>query len=131
MERKIISSTGPNEEGELLWCVHFMSSYYDNDSRMPGDVPVDKRFYVLAKSKDEAEAKVKGSINKAAKKSDKNADKKIETSVVALENLIVARDGSKDGRMGWHSTTPLKPVSLKCEEDKKRYRLAVCLIPID
>ncbi len=127
MDRKIITSTGVNENGELLWQVHFMSSYYDGED----NVPVDERYCVLAKSKDEAEKKVEESIAKVAAKCKKGADQKIETTVVALENLIIARDSSSDGRLGFNSINKLSPVSLYCGEDRKVYRLQACLVPVD
>ena len=126
MDRKIIFSTTPNEEGEFLWCVHFASSYHDD-----GTVPVDGHFFVLAKSEEEAKDKLKGEIKKIEKRCDKGADKKIVASIASLESLIIARDSSNDGRLGWHSTKGLSPVSLDNEGDRKRYRLGVCLIPID
>lgn len=125
-KRKIISSTGPNEDGELLWMVHFMSHYYDD-----GAVPVDKRWFVLAKSREEALESCEAKIKKAKKECDKGAEKKIDVYTVSLEGLIPARDSSNDGRMGYHSNTQLKPVALTLEKDSKRYRLAVCLLPIE
>jgi len=127
MDRKVITSTGVNENGELLWCVHFASSYYDGEST----VPVNERFFALAKNKDEAEKKVKKNIADALKRCDEKADKKIETTVASLENFIVARDSSNDGRLGWHSTNKLSQISLTCEEDQKVYRLQACLVPIN
>ena len=127
MKRKVISSTSPNEKGELLWRVHVMSSYYDGEDT----IPVDTFFFVLAKNEAEAEKKVQPDISKILEKCDEKAEKKIETTVVTLKNLIVVRDSSNDGRLGWYSTNKFSPVSLTCEEDKKRYRLQVCLVPIE
>jgi hypothetical protein len=127
MKRKVISSTSPNEQGELLWRIHAMSSQYCDGE---DTIPVDAFFFVLAKSKDEAEKKVQPNISKALGKYGE-AEKKIETSIVTLENLIVARDSSGDGRLGCYSVVKLSPVSLTCEEDKKRYKLQVCLVPIE
>ena len=127
MKRKVITTTSPNEQGELLWRVHLMTSYYDGEDT----VPVNVFFFVLAKSKDEAEKKVQPNISKILEKYGEKAEKKIETTTVTLENLIVTRDYSNDGRLGWHYTNKFSPVSLACEEDKKRYRLGVCLVPID
>lgn len=130
MEKGIIDKTGPNPEGEMLWCVHFASSYYDNDSRMPGNVPVDKRLYVLAKSKDDAIAKIGKEIKSARKGCDKAAKEKINVTLVTLEDLLSCRDCSEEGRLGFHSTSKYAGVELSCKEDKARYRLGVCLIPI-
>ncbi|MEI7451981.1 MAG: hypothetical protein WCK37_02110 [Candidatus Falkowbacteria bacterium] len=127
MNRKVIASTGANEDGDLLWCVHFASSYYDDD----GIVPVDERFFVLAKSSDEAKGKVKKDITKAEKRCDKGHEKKIEAVIVTLESLIAARDSSGDGRLGWHSNKALTGISLSCEDDRKKYRLQVCLVPVN
>ena len=92
----IISTTSPTPEGELLWCVHYMSSYYDNDPRMPGEVPISNRIYVLAKSPAEATAKAKPEIEKQRQWKDNHAREEIETTVVSLENLIPGRDTSLD-----------------------------------
>jgi hypothetical protein len=127
----IVSTSSPNEEGEMLWCVHYMSSYYDTDERAPGRVPVDGHFFVLAKNRDEALSKVEPGLKKVRKESDKGVDEKIETTVIAIEELIPARDSSNDGRIGWHCTTELSKVELFSPEDTKRYRLAVCLVPVN
>lgn len=126
----IVSTTSPNSEGEMLWCVHYKSSYFDSDPRMPSTVPVDSRSYVLAKSRDEAIKKAGPEIAKARKQSDKGVEEVIEATVVALENLIPARDSSNEGRLGWTSTDRLRVVQLSCDEDRRRYRLAVCLVPV-
>jgi len=97
---------------------------------MPSDVPVDKRFYVLAKSKVGAIAKVNKEIESARKGCDQGANEKISATLVTLEELTPCRDRSGEGRLGFHSTIKYAEVELSCEEDKKRYRLGVCLIPI-
>ena len=126
----IIATTSPNSEGEMLWCVYYKSSYYDNDPRMPGTVPVDQRTYTLAKSRDEAISKAEPEIKKARKQSDKDAGEDIEATIVTLEALIPARDSKNDGRMGWISTEALQLVQLSHPSDVGRYRIGVCLIPI-
>jgi hypothetical protein len=125
-KRRIISATGPNEDGELLWLVHFMSHYYDE-----GTVPVDERWFALAKTREEALASCEAKIKKAKKRCSKGADVKIDVYTASLEGLIPARDSSNDGRLGYHSNAALRPVELTLEKDKKRYRLAVCLVPIE
>ncbi|HEY5587856.1 MAG TPA: hypothetical protein VIK86_02755 [Candidatus Paceibacterota bacterium] len=104
-----------------LWVVHFMSSYYDD-----GIVPVDERFFVVAENYDQAIEKCKSELKKLKKKYVKNEIKAIP---LPMETLIVARDSSNDGRLGWHSNSKLKPVLLSLEKDNKEYRLVVCLIP--
>ena len=131
MNRTIVTTTRPNDEGEMLWCVHYGSSYYDNDPRMPSDVPIDGHFFVLARSQQEAIKKVGNEIKKLKKGCDKKAAETITANVVALENLIPCRDYSSDGRMGWVPTNSTSPVTLTCEVDKARYRLAVCLVPVE
>ncbi|MFA6436672.1 MAG: hypothetical protein WC242_00950 [Candidatus Paceibacterota bacterium] len=125
----IISTTRPTDEGEMFWCVHFMGSYYDSDERAPGTVPIDVRAYVLAKGREEAIVKAEPSFMKARKRN--TAECKIEATIVTIESLVAARDSSGDGRLGWHSTSGLAPVDLSCEDDKKKYRLGVCLIPVE
>lgn len=131
MDKKgIITTTRANENGEMLWCVHFTSFFYDNDSRGSGNIPVDEHYFVLAKDKEEAISKLEGKINKDRRRSDKNADEKITATIATIEDLIPARDSSNDGLIGFYSTNNLSPVILTCEEDQKRYRIAVCLIPL-
>ena len=131
MRKEVISTTRPTEEGEMLWCVHYASSYYDNDPRMPGTVPVDGRYFVLAHSKEKAIEKAKDQIGKAKRRSDNGAEEKITANIVTIEDLVPTRDSSNDGRLGWQSTNKHSPISLSCEEDSKRYRLAVCLVPVE
>ena len=127
---EIVSTTGPNVEGEMLWCVHFQTSYYDDDPRMPGNVPVNTRVYVLAKGRDEAIRKAEPDIAKARAQGDPDADKRTEATIVTLEDLIPARDSSQDGNGSWYLTSKLSAVKL-LPDDAKRYRLAVCLVPVE
>lgn len=127
----IVTTTKPNLEGEMLWCVHYKSSYYDDDARMPGVEPVDSHIFVLAKGRDEAISKAEAKIAEARKRKGKDAKEEIEATIITIENLVPSRDGSKDGRMGYTSTAKLKPIELSCPEDTKRYRLGVCLIPVN
>jgi hypothetical protein len=127
----IVTTTSPNSEGEMLWCVHFKSSYYDDDPRGAGIVPVDGRFYVLAKGREEAVLKVAAGIEETRKRCDEDADEEIEATIITLENLIPARDSSNEGRLGWVSDDKLRAVELSCLEDSSRYRLSVCLVPVD
>jgi hypothetical protein len=122
MGGKIVFSTCPNSEGEMLWCVHYASAYHDGEEA----IPIDNRFFVLAKT--ESEAIKKSGVKKRRKRS--GYEERIMASIMTLENLIPARDSSNDGRMGWHSNTKHAPVSLTHKEDSCRYRLAVCLVPI-
>ena len=128
---QVVTSTQPTEDGEMLWMVHYMSSYYDDDDRMPGQVPVDCRVLVLAKNRAEALTKAEPDLAGARRESGKDAKVRLEVTVVTLEDLIAARDSSDDGRMGWSSATELEPVTLSHPDDVKRYRLAVCLVPVE
>ena len=87
----------------------------------------DERFFVLAKSQQEAIKKAEPLIKKSRRKEHK--DIKIVANVVALENLIPARNSEDDGRMGWVSNQDLTKVELSIATDKKKFRLGVCLIP--
>ncbi len=115
---------------ESLWEVHFMSSYYDNDPRMPGTVPVDKSFYVVASGHDEALEKAEPELKKLRKKYKKDGTT-VVANYVALENLVPARNSKNDGRMGYHSTQDFKSIELSLKSDKQKFRLAVCLVPIN
>lgn len=127
----IVATTSPNAEGEMLWCVHYKSSYFDNDPRWSGTIPVDSRIYVLAKGRDNAIEKAAAQIEKSRKISDSGAEEQIEATLVTLEDLVAARTSKSDGRLGWISGANLAEVKLSNPEDQKRYRLAVCLVPID
>lgn len=122
MKRK---STSPSL---LLWEVYYSAFFYDDDFRMPGNVPVDKRFYVLAGSHSDALEKAESLIEKCRKKN--HEDQKVIATMVTLENFVAARDRSNDGRLGYHSTDQWEEVALSSEVDKKSFRLGVCLIPI-
>ncbi len=127
---KTIISTEPNDEGQFLWRVMFRSSYYDNDSRGPSTVPIQKDFYVLAGPKQEALRKVEDQIAKARKGCDAGAKESISAVIVTIEELVPTRDRSNDEHVGLGLASHV-PVSLACEEDSNRYRLAVCLVPIE
>lgn len=128
--RSIVAATSPTTEGEMLWCVHFKSSYYDNHPRDPGTVPVDRRFYVLANGRDAAIAKTQGLVSETRKAYNDLSKEEIDATIVTIESLNAARDCSGDGRLGFYSTSALASVTLSCPEDATRYRLGVCLIPI-
>ncbi len=112
-------------ENVSLWMVHFMSSYYDNDARMPGTVPVDERIFLVAKSYDEALQGAEPILKKLRKKYKEN---EVKAYPMPTETLIPARDSKNDGRMGWHSTERLQPVILNTGSNQKKYRLAICIV---
>lgn len=113
----------------MLWEVLYEGHYYDNDPRMPGNSLADKRFFVLAENYQEAMEKAKPLIKKHTKSWHKET--KITANVLALENLVAARNSKDDGRMGWFSIKDLGKVELSCKEDKEHFRLGVCLIPVE
>ena len=125
-QRKIPSISLP-VDGLMLWEVLYQAHYYDNDPRMPGNVTDDERFFVLAKSQPEAVKKAEPLLKKCKRRD--HEDVKVVANVVALENLIPARNSEDDGRMGWHSNQDFSKVELSLKEDKQRFRLGVCLIP--
>ncbi len=108
-----------------LWMVHFMSSYYDSDERMPGTVPVDERIFLVASSYDEAMENAEPLLKKLRKKYKKH---EVKAYPIPVETLIPARDSSNDGRLGSISTQNIQPVVLASEVNKKKYRLAICII---
>jgi 8-oxo-dGTP diphosphatase len=117
-----------SRQTSLVWEVHYMSEYYDDDPRMPGTVPIDERYYIIADTHEEA-------LSKATKENPKLKKLGKKDQVVArplpLENLIAARDASRDGRIGWISTTQLSSVQLSLKADRKDYTIGVCLIPVE
>lgn len=128
---RIVSTTSPNELGEMLWMVHYKSSRYDDDPRWPTTDPVDSRSFVLATTREEAIKKAEPDIKKARKQSDKGAGEEIVASIVTLESLVPARNSADDGRLGYVSTKKISAVQLTSPVDSKRYRLAVCLVPVE
>lgn len=112
----------------LLWEIHFMSSYYDNDPRMPGIVPVDERFFVLAETYKEAMGKA-GPLLDALRAEYK--ENEVAVNIVSLENLVPARNAENDGRLGYISIKHLREIVLSLECDRKQYRFAVCLMPME
>ncbi len=121
------STEASASEAVMLWDVYFKASYYDDDPRMPGTVPVDRRFYVIADSHAKALKKSEPLLKELRGKKEYE-NKEVTANPVALENLTPARNSSGDGRLGWHCTTPLSEVKLSLEEDREGFRLAVCLI---
>jgi len=121
--------------GIMVWEAHYKSNYHDDDPRRPGITPIDERLYIIASSYSEALAKSKPILKKrvyeaySSVKEEVQKHEQIEVSPIALESLVVARDSSNDGRLGWTSTTSLKKVQLSLDKDLKNYRLGVCLIP--
>jgi len=112
MMEKIIATTEPDDERRFLWQVTFRSSYYDNDPRGPSTVPIEKEFYVLAGSKQEALGKVEDKIIGARKGCDAGAKESITAAIVTIEELVPTRDRSSDGRVGLGIAHV--PVSLAC-----------------
>lgn len=81
--------------------------------------------------REEAIKKAEPDVKKARKQSDKGAGEEIVASIVTLESLVPARNSADDGRLGYVSTKKLSAVQLTSPADSKRYRLAVCLVPIE
>lgn len=117
----IISTTSPTPEGEMLWVVQFSGSWYDNDARGSGQVSCGTTAYVLAKSMAEAKKKAEPAFVQSRK--DAEGEVSVEASIVTIESLVpIAKIG------GWGN--PPKQVKL-LPEDAKRYRIGVCLIPVE
>lgn len=127
MNRQKVPSASLPVDGLMLWEVLYQAHWYDNDPRWSGNMLDDVRFLVLAKSQQEAIKKVEPLLKKCKKKN--HEDVKVIANVVALENLIPARNSKDDGRMGWVSKHDLARAELSLKEDKAKFRLGVCLIP--
>lgn len=125
----IVSTTRPTPEGEMLWKVHYSSSYYDDDPRGSGNVQVGATAYVLARSYSEAldKAYPLPAFVKARKDKDKGHEESTTVTVVTIEALIPAEENKRPGMYAQRAN----PVALACPEDAARYRLAVCLVPVE
>ena len=123
-----ISTTRPNAEGEMLWSVAYSSSYYDNDERMPGNSPVGNSVFVLAKGQKEALAKAEPFFAQAKKDRDKSAPESTVATIVTIEGLVAAED--QNGAVGFFRRNNLRAITLNDPDDAARYRLGVCLIPL-
>ena len=118
-------------EGLLLWKVEYKSHYYDSDPRDSGNVSVGHNLYILAKTKNSAMKKAEKELEKLTagytKEIKQNAS--VTTEVVSLENLVAAEKLSPNAGLGYIRMGNLAEVELSVEEDKKKYRIGVCLIP--
>lgn len=114
----------PTEDRQQLWWVQFRGSYYDNDPRMPGDVPVNADIFVLAKTRGEAVQLAQTKIQTAQKNAD--APGQVEARPLPLEELIIARSRKHEGpRLGYFPNSLLAEVTADLHSG---YRLAVCLV---
>lgn len=107
-----------------LFEMYHSYTYHDGDGICLGD----SRLYVIAKDREDAIAKFEPSLKavQAECARRKGSSEKVSYTLVTLENLIVARDSSNDGRMGWHSTTDITQLELL---DDTNYTLGICIIP--
>lgn len=129
MEVKVLQSVLANENEVSLWCIHFASYAKKYDTLVPEIVPVNERLLVVAKDKKEAKKKMKKEIFQLRKQC-KGFKALIRASLVNIENLVIVGHYSLDGRMHSISANKLMPAILSCEEDRKKYRLAASLIPL-
>ncbi|MFA6437273.1 MAG: hypothetical protein WC242_03850 [Candidatus Paceibacterota bacterium] len=127
----VILGTCQTDKGERLWRVTCRGFYRDVSSRSSITVPDVVVTHVLAKGQEEALAKAEPSFAKARIRSE--APCTIRANVIDIESLIPARDASNDKGLGSVPTSSkqLHSIELFGDEDRKRYRLGVCLIPIE
>jgi hypothetical protein len=119
---EIITSTRPTPEGEMLWRVHLTGTWWDNDPRMV--------VFVLAKGRDEALKKAEPLLARARKDVENNL--KVEAHIATIESFVATEERQPPGGRGivlraqnhW-------PITLADPDDAKRYRLAVCLVPVE
>jgi hypothetical protein len=125
----IVSTTRPTPEGEMLWRVSYASSWYDSDERGSGYMDVGATAYVLARGMQEAINKTTNlpAFKKARKDRDKGRPETTTASIVTIESLVPTEVDPEPGMYGQSHD----PVSLACPEDAARYRLAVCLVPVE
>lgn len=120
----------PDISGIQLWLVMATGSYVSYDYGGGSDrIPFTSRVFVIAKNCAEAESKAEHTIAAACRNIGlRRSEVEITSRPFPLGNLCAARNSSNDGRMGYHSTSQIQAVVLHNPEDRKRYRLAVCLI---
>lgn len=120
-------TTLPTEDGQQLWLVHLTSSYYDNDPRGGGTVPVSARIFVIARTRVEALSKAQPKIDQV--KLNRNLTSKVEITArpFPLEELVACRSTSQDSGPGY-PTQRVVEVELTLPEDQQHFRLAVCLV---
>ena len=124
---EIIDTTRPTPEGRMLWRVSYSSSYYDDDERMPGAVPVRAVAFVLARNVEEAERKAEPFFKQARK--DAEDKERVDAQIVTIESLIAAEE--REPPRGSFVMNKLRQIELSDPEDAKQYRLGVCLIPLE
>ncbi|MEK7151617.1 MAG: hypothetical protein AAB784_02815 [Patescibacteria group bacterium] len=109
-----------------LWEILYQADYRDGD----GDLSLaDTRFYVLSKGHAEALKKAEPLLKNCRKNHHKNIS--VIASLITLENLMPTRNSENDGRLGWISSHRLSEIKLSLDEDKQRFRLEVCILPVD
>ena len=114
----------------MLFEMRHWFSYYDGDST---ETRVN-RLYVLGVNRKEAIEKFSPLLEECKKECRrlKGSDERVEYNIVSLENLVAARDQSRERPMGGgYYTQKLVEIELALEADKNRYRLGICLIPFD
>jgi len=125
---EILATTRPTAEGGMLWRVSYSSSYYDSDERMPGTVAAWAVAFVLAGSVEEAKRKAEPFFKQARK--DAEDVERVDAEIVTIESLIAAEEIPPRGG-GWFRTEKLRQIALSDPDDATRYRIGVCLIPIE
>jgi len=126
-DAKVVSETRPTAEGEMLWRVAYSSRYFDNDCRGSGYVPVGAVAFVLAKSLEEAKRKAEPAFVQARKDKGRNEPEEIKTGIVPIETLVPCEEREP---LRGYAINKLKQIELTDPEDAKRYKLAVCLVPV-
>ena len=117
--------------GEMLWRVQYTSSYYDDDPRGGGSVPVGAVAHVLAPSRDAAITKATSlpAFKKAKKDHDRGHDEALTATVATLEDLLPSEDARARHTGPGYLIARLRQVQLDHPDDQEDYRLAVCLVP--
>lgn len=112
----------------MLWRVTFTGSYWDNDPRMPGSCPVEETVFVFAKGLEEAKKKAEPFFARARK--DNTSEAEVEAHIATIEAFVPTERREPSGG-GVLARTRHWPIKLSDPEDAKRYRLAVCLVPVE
>lgn len=115
----------------MLWVVTFRGSYYDDDPRMPGSVPVEGSVYVLARGLAGALTKAEPLLSHLRKQcSASERGNPLEAHIVTIEALVAAAPIEQRPGISVFGHKDLKKITLNDPGDALRYRLAVCLVPV-
>lgn len=130
--REPVAST-PTPDGEFVWRVTFSSRI----STVDGPSDIGSQTYVLGRNRTDAITKARPILMQKVVEAQgpltaqAEANAQLTAEVVMLEDLVVAAWPSDQSRSGGIVVRTLREISLGVREDNRRYRLGVCLVPVE